>query len=81
MKTSKIKKPKAIPLAKGQLWKMEDRHVEIMEVGKTLAHYRLFQTQKRVPISLNNIINIQTMLKDNGAKLIRKGTEFKVSDV
>jgi len=24
-----------VPLAKGQLWKMADRHIEIMEVGKT----------------------------------------------
>ena len=74
MKTIKPKKTTTLPLAKGQLWKMHDRHLEIMEVGKTLAHYRLFQTQKRVPISLNNIINIQAMLKENEAKLIRKGT-------
>ncbi len=39
--------PAPIPLAKGQLWKMDDKHIEIMEVGKTLTHYRLFQSQKR----------------------------------
>ena len=51
---------------------MDDKHLEVMEVGKTLAHYRLFQTQKRVPISLNAITAVQTFLKTNGARLVRK---------
>ena len=68
----KSKKAPPVPLAKGQLWKMDDKHLEVMEVGKTLAHYRLFQTQKRVPISLNAITAVQTFLKTNGARLVRK---------
>jgi hypothetical protein len=67
-----VKKPLPLPLAKGQLWKMDDKHIEIMEVGKTLTHYRLFQSQKRVPISLGGIAAVQAYLKTNGAKLIRK---------
>ncbi len=73
----KLKKPASIPLAKGQLWKMEDRHLEIVEVGKTLTHYRLFQTQKRVPVSLSGIASVQAILKDNHAKLIRKTLPLK----
>ena len=61
-----------IPLAKGQLWRMDDRHIEIMEVGKTLTHYRLYGSQKRVPISLGGIEMIQTYLKTNNAQLIKK---------
>ena len=73
----KSKKFAMIPLAKGQLWKMEDKHIEIMEVGKTLTHYRLFQNQKRVPISLGGIVAVQAYLRTNGAKLIRKAAALK----
>ena len=53
---------------------MDDRHLEIVEVGKTLTHYRLFQTQKRVPTSLSGIATIQAYLETNHAILIRKAT-------
>jgi hypothetical protein len=78
-KTVKTKKLTPIPLAKGQLWKMDDKHIEIMEVGKTLTHYRLFQSQKRVPISLGGIAAVQAYLKSNGARLIRKATVAKAA--
>src|SRR5579864_7303298 len=74
----KSKKIALVPLAKGQLWKMEDKHIEIMEVGKTLTHYRLFQNQKRVPISLGGIATVQAYLRTNGAKLVRKAAALKV---
>ena len=51
---------------------MEDKHLEIMEVGKTLTHYRLFSNQKRVPISLGGIATVQDYLRNNRAELIRK---------
>ncbi len=73
------KKSSPFPLAKGQLWKMDDKHVEIMEVGKTLTHYRLFQSQKRVPISLGGIAAVQAYLKSNGAKLVRKPAPAKAA--
>jgi hypothetical protein len=57
-------------LAKGQLWKTVTGHVEIMEVGKTLTHYRLFQNQKRVPTSLGRIQMVQDYLKKNHGKLV-----------
>jgi hypothetical protein len=78
-KNMKAKKPSPVPLAKGQLWKMEDKHIEIMEVGKTLTHYRLFQNQKRVPISLGGIAAVQAYLKTNGAILVRKASPVKVA--
>ncbi len=70
----KIVAPKLAPkaLEKGQLWKMGDTHIEIMEVGKTLTHYRRFQNQKRVPTSLGAIRTVQDYLHENGAKLIKK---------
>jgi hypothetical protein len=78
-KNMKAKKPSPPPLAKGQLWRMDDKHIEIMEVGKTLTHYRLFQSQKRVPISLGGITAVQAYLKTNGAKLIRKPAALKTA--
>src|SRR5271157_2344789 len=78
-KNMKAKKLPPPPLAKGQLWKMDDKHIEIMEVGKTLTHYRLFQSQKRVPISLGGIVAVQAYLKTNGAKLIRKASPLKTA--
>jgi hypothetical protein len=75
--TIKPNKFTMVPLAKGQLWKMEDKHIEIMEVGKTLTHYRLFQNQKRVPISLGGITAVQAYLRANGAKLVRKVAVLK----
>jgi hypothetical protein len=79
LKKVAVKKRPPLPLAKGQLWKMDDKHIEIMEVGKTLTHYRLFQSQKRVPISLGGIAAVQAYLKTNGAKLIRKPVPVKVA--
>jgi len=79
VKNMKAKKPSPVPLAKGQLWKMEDKHIEIMEVGKTLTHYRLFQNQKRVPISLGGIAAVQAYLKTNGAILVRKASPVKAA--
>jgi len=78
-KRVKTKKMTPVPLAKGQLWKMDDKHIEIMEVGKTLTHYRLFQSQKRVPISLGGIAAVQAYLRSNGARLIRKATVAKAA--
>lgn len=78
LKRVPAKKPASLALAKGQLWKMDDKHIEIMEVGKTLTHYRLFQNQKRVPISLGGIAAVQAYLKTNGAKLVRKAAPVKM---
>ena len=79
VKRVKTQKVTPIPLAKGQLCKMDDKHIEIMEVGKTLTHYRLFQSQKRVPISLGGIAAVQAYLKTNGARLIRKAPVAKAA--
>jgi len=69
-KAAKKKSP-AAELKQGQQWKMEGRRMEIMLVGKHLAHYRLYQQHKRVPTSLAAISKIQSYLKANGARLVR----------
>jgi len=59
-------------LAKGQIWKLPDSHIEILEIGKRLTHYRHFRTldAKRVPIQLTGIQTIQAYLKTNKAVLV-----------
>jgi hypothetical protein len=58
------------PLEKGQLWSMDEAQVEIMDVGKTLAHYRLLQNQKRTATTLGTIEMVRDYLQNHGAKLI-----------
>lgn len=68
-----MKPKKATSLEKNQLWKMGDTtHIKILEVGKHLTHFKHYKTidQKRVPIQLNNIVAVQELLKEHGAKLI-----------
>jgi hypothetical protein len=69
----KLKKTSPPPpeLAKGQLWQTEKGQVEIMEVGKTLTHYRLFQNQRRAPTNLGRIQMVQDYLIKNQAKLVK----------
>ena len=61
------------PLAKGQLWQLDDRHLEIVEMGKHLTHYRLLHglNQKGVPVRLGRVEDIQAYLGANRAKLVR----------
>ncbi|MDB6067676.1 MAG: hypothetical protein JWR26_3884 [Pedosphaera sp.] len=78
MKLKKLSTHVPPTLIKGQLWKTEKGHVEIMEVGKTLTHYRLFQNQKRVPTSLGRIQMVQDYLRDHQAKLVKNDRLTKV---
>ena len=58
-------------MEKGQIWKMEDdTHLQIVLVGKHLAHYKHFKTQKRVPTMLKAIHEVQAYLKSHGGVLI-----------
>ncbi len=66
----------AIQLEKGQLWKLEDAHIEIVAMGKSLTHYRRLThlKQKGVPVKLERIQTVENYLKAHGATLI-KNTE------
>jgi hypothetical protein len=68
----KLNKATTVPeLQKGQLWKTAKGNVEIMEVGKTLTHYRLYQDQRRAPTSLGGISMVQNYLKTHGGRLVK----------
>ncbi len=62
----------ALVLAKGQIWKLQDSHIEILEMGKRLASYKHFRTldNRRAPTQLANIQSVQEMLTTHKAVLL-----------
>lgn len=75
--TKTPKAPKALKakgLEKGQLWQMKETHLEIVEVGKRLAHYRLLPrlNQRGIPVKLGRREELEGFLKSRKAKLVRK---------
>jgi hypothetical protein len=76
----KSKATSSLPmLQKGQLWKTKTARVEIMEMGKLLAHYRFFvDGRTRVSTTMARVRFIQDYLNANDGKLI-KNDRLKVS--
>jgi hypothetical protein len=68
----KLKKSAGLTLAKGQIWKLQDSHIEILEMGKRLASYKHFRTldNRRAPTQLANIASVQEMLQLHKAVLL-----------
>jgi acylphosphatase len=66
------RKSAALALAKGQIWKLQDSHIEILEMGKRLASYKHFRTldNRRAPTQLANIASVEEMLKNHKAVLL-----------
>jgi acylphosphatase len=63
----------SIQLEKGQVWKLEDTHIEIVAMGKSLTHYRRLThlKQKGVPVKLERIQTVENYLKTHGATLVK----------
>jgi len=68
----KLTRKSALVLAKGQVWKLQDSHIEILEMGKRLASYKHFRTldNRRAPTQLANIASVQEMLQTHKAVLL-----------
>ena len=66
------RKSSSLVLAKGQIWKLQDSHIEILEMGKRLASYKHFRTldNRRAPTQLANIASVQEMLTTHKAVLL-----------
>ncbi len=61
------------PLENGQVWQLEDSELQIDLVGKRLVHYKRFRGEvKRVPVSLTGKDELERLLRENNAVLIRK---------
>jgi hypothetical protein len=58
-------------LAKGQIWKTKDTHVQIVELGKMLVHYKMLKElgqMRRVQMSRIEIMH--EYLEANSAELL-----------
>jgi predicted metal-dependent phosphotriesterase family hydrolase len=60
------------PLVKGQIWKLDDRHVQIVHIGKLLAQYRETRTlkQRGAPVQFKQIAVLQEFLFKQKAELL-----------
>ena len=66
------RKSAGLTLEKGQVWKLQDSHIEILEMSKRLASYKHYRTldNRRAPTQLANIASVQEMLHTHKAVLL-----------
>lgn len=59
-------------MAKGQVWKMENAYLQIMDRGKRLIEYKMMREQGRraVRIQMSAIAEVEAYLKENEAELV-----------
>jgi hypothetical protein len=52
---------------------LEDTHIEIVALGKSLTHYKRYFSlkQKGVPTKLEKTITVENYLRDKGATLVK----------
>ena len=68
-----MKKGKSTSLAKDQLWKVKDEYLQIVDLGKTLIHYKISAglKQRGVPVRMTAIDTVEKYLKTHQAVLVR----------
>ncbi len=61
-----------LALAKDQLWKVKNEYLQIVDLGKTLIHYKISAglKQRGVPVRMTAIDTVQKYLKTNHAVLV-----------
>ena len=71
-KKTKSKTESKLPVfARGQKWQMERGHAEIVQVGKTLVHYKFLKTgMVRGPLEMKSIANFAEAMLMNKARLV-----------
>ena len=74
-KRTTLARPRTSPLtlAKGQVWKVDGSHIEIVDLGKSLAHYRrLANLSHRTGLRrMASRKTVEVYLKDHHAQLIQ----------
>src|SRR3974390_861009 len=60
------------PMAKGQLWKVDESYLQIVDLGKRLIHYKLMKKpdQKAVITRMIGIEALAVYLRSNEATLV-----------
>ena len=60
-------------LAKGQLWRTPECHIQIMDLGKTLVHYKMLRDVRQMRrTQMSRIDSMEGYLKTNRAQLVEK---------
>lgn len=61
-----------VTLDRGQIWRTEKGYIEIVQLGKTLAHYRrsAMPRQKGLPVFLTSMTAMTEMLERGQAELM-----------
>jgi hypothetical protein len=69
---TKSKSGSVLPaFARGQKWQMERGHAEIVQVGKTLVHYKFLKTgMVRGPLEMKSIPHFAEAMISNKARLV-----------
>jgi len=64
-------------LAEGQLWKLSNFYIQIVELGKRLIHYRMLSDLKEpgARIKTSSVEVMWEYLKSRGARLIHNGSD------
>ncbi len=73
--TNKRTNTKRPPLAKGQIWKTKDFHVQIVERGNILVHYKLLKDLGQMRrTQMSRVESMEDYLRTNKARLIQPVT-------
>jgi hypothetical protein len=61
-------------LAKGQIWKIGEAHLEITHLGKRLTEYKRYRdiTKRRAVPEMGHIAEVQQILLSNQAALVQR---------
>ena len=61
-------------LAKGQIWKLGESHLEITHLGKNLTEYKRYRdiTKRRAVPEMAHITEVQSILISNHAALVER---------
>jgi hypothetical protein len=72
VKTKTNAKARPPTLAKGQLWKMKDVHIQIMELGKLLVHYKMLRELGQMRrTQMSRIDSMELYLKTHRARIVK----------
>jgi hypothetical protein len=65
---------KSLPaLAKGQLWSTAKGHIQIVDLGKMLVHYKMLRDLRQMRrTQMSRIDTMESYLKTNRARLVER---------
>ena len=71
-KSAPVRRAKLQPLASGQIWRVGEQILQVLLVGKLLAHYKLAPPKAvRVSNSVGSLTAVEKYLKTNKAVLLK----------